>query len=366
LAFSAAAAFQPDRKAQAFGGPKRGPQSSLAIVLEGVLKRFTLVLVAICAVGLLTGCYKNPTISPLFPPTPPTRMFVADLVNGLVVFNAPVTSSSVPAFTIAGPGTAGVVFDSAGNLYVSNLFTKTIAVYKPTVTSSSTPTFTIGPITGASTPEGMAFGSTGNLYVADEGAVKIHVFTPPFAGGAQAPALDITGMPFGPVGVTFDRAGDLLTASYGSSTLTVFRPPYTSIAATIALPTGAGGVGIDTKDHLVIGQADGSLAIFTPPFATGNTPAEIIAPTFLVAPPPSICGPGLCPAVESLNSGVDPFGNVWVPYGGDGGLAPPPPLGGANQIGVGEFVPPFTGVSVSNIGLLQNGLSFPFSIAWGR
>ena len=86
-------------------------------------------LFALCALSLavVAGCSKSPVIS--IPGPPPARLFVADLNNGLVVFTQPVTSGSMPSFTIPGAGTAGVVFDSAGNLYVSNSFNATISVY---------------------------------------------------------------------------------------------------------------------------------------------------------------------------------------------------------------------------------------------
>jgi hypothetical protein len=157
-------------------------------------------------------------------------------------------------------------------------------------------------------------------------------------------------MPFGPVGITFDRAGDLLTPSFGSHTVTVFRPPFVNGAntpvATMTMPLSAGGIGIDVKDDLVVGQQDGSLAIVKPPFATGVTPSSIIAPTTINA----------ATATEALNSTFDPSGNLWAPFGGDDG-AP-------GQAGVAEFSPPFGSTSTANVGF-AGGLSFPFSLAFG-
>ena len=208
----------------------------------------------------------------------------------------------------------------------------------------------------------MSFDSQGNLWVADELATQVEEFTPPFAAGVQAPAKAITGLPFGPVGVVFDRAGEMLVSSFGSKTVTVFRPPFTNGAntavGTMTLPGFVGGVGIDLRDDLIVGQIDGTVAIIRPPFATGVTPSAFIPKTFAGGNP-------LDPAVEGLNSAFDPSGNLWIAFGGDSAAPPPPPLG-ANQSGVAEFVQPFGGGSVSNVGLLQAGLSFPFSIAWGQ
>jgi hypothetical protein len=325
------------------------------------VKRFGLFVLGVLSFAAIAGCSKSPTIN--IPPPPPARVFVADLNNGLVVFSQPVTSASTPSFTIPGASTAGVVFDSAGNLYVSNSSALTISVYARGVTATSVPTLVIGPITGAFSPEGMAFDHSGNLWVADESGTQVMEFTPPFAAGVQAPAKAITGLPFGPVGVTFDLAGDMLVPSFGSKTVTVFRPPFVNgpnpVAATMTMPNNTGGIGMDTHDNLIVGQEDGTLAIVHPPFATGVTPSAFVPTTFLNGNP-------LFPAIEALNSGTDAAGDLWIPYGGDGGGAPPPPIGGANEFGLAEFVPPFGGGSVSNIGLLQAGLSFPFSVAIGQ
>ena len=331
----------------------------------------TRVLLFALSAAALAGCSKNPVIQ--LPPPAAARMYVADLNNGLVVFTQPITASSTPSFTIPGAETAGVVFDSAGNLYVSNAGANTIAVYKSPVSATSVPTLVIGPITGAFDIEGLAFDSAGNLYAADEGGSQVLVLTPPFTAGVQAPAKALIGIPHGPIGVAFDRAGDMILPSYGSSVLTIYRPPFANgvnvAAGTITLPTGAGGVGMDTHDDLIAGQADGTLAIVKPPFATGSPVGPIIGQVFLINPPTcTFPAAPLCPAVESLNTTVDAAGNLWVPYGGDGGLAPPPPPGppvGTNEFGIAEFVVPFSGASVSNFGLLQNGVSFPFSITWG-
>ncbi len=171
----------------------------------------TRVLLFALSAAALAGCSKNPVIQ--LPPPAAARMYVADLNNGLVVFTQPITASSTPSFTIPGAETAGVVFDSAGNLYVSNAGANTIAVYKSPVSATSVPTLVIGPITGAFDIEGLAFDSAGNLYAADEGGSQVLVLTPPFTAGVQAPAKALIGIPHGPIGVAFDRAGDMILPS---------------------------------------------------------------------------------------------------------------------------------------------------------
>ncbi|MBV8579987.1 MAG: hypothetical protein JOZ86_05075 [Candidatus Eremiobacteraeota bacterium] len=67
------------------------------------------------------------------------------------VYNLPLTSASVPAFTIIGsacpcpPGNAvnipeSVAFDAAGNLYVGDLGSRTVSVYAPPFSAASLPT----------------------------------------------------------------------------------------------------------------------------------------------------------------------------------------------------------------------------------
>lgn len=324
------------------------------------MKRFGLFVLGVLSFAAIAGCSKSPVIS--IPPPASARLFVADLNNGLVVFNQPIASTSMPSFTIAGAGDTGVAFDSAGNLYVSNSFNQTISVYKSPVSATSTPFLVIGPITGAITPEGMRFDAAGNLWVGDELGQQVMKFVPPFAAGVQAPALAMsTAAGMRPVGVVFDGSGHMLIPSFGFQQVVVFSPPFTNGVNTpsgiMNMPTFTGGIGIDTHYNLIVGQVDGTLAIVHPPFATGVTASTAIPITFLNGNP-------LLPAREALNSTTDAAGNLWTTFGADGPAPPPPPLG-TNEFGIGEFVPPFGAGSSSQIGLLQNGLSFPFSLAFG-
>jgi hypothetical protein len=310
----------------------------------------TRVLLFALSITALTGCYKNPVISPPFPPSPATRLYVGDNGNGLLIaYGFPLGPTSAPLFTLTGSvaDSSGVATDRAGNLYVAHFNEATIDVYNPPISATSTPAFTMqlasscGPTVKLPNSSGISFDAAGDLWVAGELGGQMYMLPPPFAGGCvvpnffnAAPALS------GPVIGVFDRAGDLIVAEFGGSTMLVFRPPFAFApgsnvaAATMPLPSQLGGAGISIQDQLVVGLNDGRVAFFNPPFATGNTPAFYI------------------PA--SGNAGVRNMifsgGNLYVPYAG------------SSKIGV--FSPPFSGLSTPTF-TFTTGLSFPYGLAIG-
>lgn len=72
------------------------------------------------------------------------------------IYNLPITSSSAPAFSITSGISIpdGVAFDKSGNLYVTNLYTRTVTVYAQPLSAASTPLVTM-PMGSTSTPLGI-------------------------------------------------------------------------------------------------------------------------------------------------------------------------------------------------------------------
>ena len=80
--------------------------------------------------------------------------------SGVNVFDLPITPTSTPAFRITNglSGPAAAAFDSAGNLYVSNLVNATITVYAPPFSVTSTPISTMPIRLPSASPFGIAIG----------------------------------------------------------------------------------------------------------------------------------------------------------------------------------------------------------------
>lgn len=318
------------------------------------MKRLLVVAVLLGSV-VAAGCSKNPVIA--IPPGPAANFFVADDNNGLVSFAQPLGASSTASFTIGPADNSGLAVDSAGNLYVATFNEATIAVYKPPVTAGSTPIFTIGPLAtslGPTVPvpniSGIHFDAAGNLWAAGELGDQLYMLSPPFAGGPVVPQFFNCATFSGPDSIAFDTAGNLIVSEFAGASLLAFRPPFAFgpnnvPAATIPLATNASGIGMTVKDQLMVGLEDGRVAVFNPPFATGNVPA------FYITAPPLTGGT----ATATRNSTSDASGNQYIPYASST----------ASTGGVGVFAPPFSASSVP-LFVFSNGLSFPYSVGFAQ
>jgi hypothetical protein len=148
----------------------------------------------------------------------------------------------------------GVTFDSSGNLWVIDggtvaaggnvapaLFEFSSAQLNQLDTNNSpTPNVTIRSA-GFTFPQQAVFDSKGDLFVSDNGSNAVFVFTPAELGASNSdltPSITITSTPAftGPLGITFDEAGDLWVANNASTTIFEFGAaslPTTS--ATVSL-----------------------------------------------------------------------------------------------------------------------------------
>jgi hypothetical protein len=83
------------------------------------------------------------------------------------------TGAVNPSSVISGPstqlqGAAGIVRDTAGNIYVANQTANSIVVYPPAIAGNVTPKFRItGTSTGLASPRGLAIDGQGRLVVAN-------------------------------------------------------------------------------------------------------------------------------------------------------------------------------------------------------
>ena len=109
----------------------------------------------------------------------------------------------------------GLAFDSAGNLFVSDLSTSVIGsvIYKFKPTGVSGSIFA----SGLNFPIDLAFDSSGNLFVADYGSGHIYKLKP---DGGRTIFASLSA----PEGLAFDSAGNLFEADAGSGTIFIFTP----------------------------------------------------------------------------------------------------------------------------------------------
>ena len=135
----------------------------------------------------------------------------------------------------------GLVFDDAGNLYVSsdNRAAYSILKFAPDGTGS------VFADSGLSGPHALVFDTAGNLYVANEGDSTIVKFTPDGVGTVFADGTDGLAQPFD---LAFDAAGNLyVTNGQGGPAGTGSVLKFT--------PDGVGSVFADRGFHLAFGLA---------------------------------------------------------------------------------------------------------------
>ena len=222
------------------------------------------------------------TITPL--PTPygvlvdgaNNRLFVSEK-NSIAVYALPITSASVPAFSMALPAPAGtgMALDSAGNLYALSQSGGRISVYAPPFSAASVPSVIT---TGLAAPTVLAIDPTStNLYVADNGAAKVYAFALPLTA-ASTPAETLTaanGLGTQVSGVAIDPSGRLIVS--GSKMLQFFPLPLTPASiATFTISSGLTDpecMAFDSGGNMYVANGPGKNVLeYAPPFSATSAP----------------------------------------------------------------------------------------------
>ncbi len=148
----------------------------------------------------------------------------------------------------------GLAFDTAGNLYVTNLYNSTITKVTP---AGAVSTFVSS---GLDNPSGLAFDKAGNLYVTNWGNNTISKVT---RSGVVSTFVS-SGLD-GPWGLAFDSAGNLYVANLGNSTLSKVTPAgavSTFVSSGLASPDG---LAFDAVGNLVVAnRGNSTLSKVTP------------------------------------------------------------------------------------------------------
>ena len=241
-------------------------------------------------------------------------------------------------------------FDSDGDLWVSDTSADRVLEFLPPFHTGMSASLVLGQAnftnrgpgvnaSNLSRPEGLVFDSAGDLWVASEGAGRVTEFRPPFSNGMNASVI-IGQTQFGlptlggdgptnlsnPVGISFDSSGDLWVTDFLNNRVNEYRPPFSNgEAATMVLgqstTTGdeRGTTAVNLSDPYAIqfdshgdawvGDLENARALeYLAPLSTGEAASVVLGePNFTSA---DVGGPNSLSYVSSLL--LDSHGNVWV------------------------------------------------------
>lgn|ERR1041384_5713408 len=272
----------------------------------------------------------GPTLTPV--PPPPAHVYVGDLNGFVLVFDAPLTNSSVAVDTITNSQALGVAVDDSGNLAVSGL-SHWVYLYAKPLSSASTPADSVKSDPYFGFP---AFGPDGKLYVATQGP-RVLVYAAPVTGATVADTIKDS--LHDAYSVAFDRQRRLYVDDPVGGGVRVFDPPYTAAPA-FSVDSGIGstqGMAIDAGGRLLVAnQSFNKILIYRPALSGGSEPADSI-----------------------MTGTSSPEG---IAIGGDGYLY----VAGENDSTILVFHPPFSHASTPAVTVHGAGLVTPYGIAVGK
>lgn len=230
---------------------------------------------------------------------------------------------------VFGISVLSVVFDSSGDLWVSDSDNNRILEYKLPFTNGMAAALAIGQvdlISGGSNlggatdatllaPDGIAFDSAGNLWAVDRGNCRVLEFKPPFATGMAASQV-LGQMDFShgllnqggtvgantlgfALGATFDGSGNLWVVDEFNNRLLAFQPPFTTnmnasvvlgqvdfvhglpnqggLSRTSATLNNPHEIAFDSSGRLfVTDSGNDRVLMFAPPFSNGMNATLVI------------------------------------------------------------------------------------------
>jgi hypothetical protein len=253
----------------------------------------------------LSGCFGSSTAAPItdagipaeaatssdgatMPGARAPGIYVSLTNNGVLVFAPDATGNVAPVRTIAGAHTGlavpiGLALDPAGNLYVANRMGAGVTVYAPGATGDVAPIRTLS-ATGLQAAQALAVGPSGDVFVANcpacDGPGGPEVAVVHFPAGATQSDYSLAGQNTGftnPGGIALDSRQELIVGNSFGGTIATFAPgamgnamPIRSFTPTPTTPMHAIAVADDT---LFVSTSLGSLSLF-PASATGNAMAS--------------------------------------------------------------------------------------------
>ena len=148
-----------------------------------------------------------------------------------------------------------MAFDPSGSLYVVSY--NSVTKFAP---GSLLPVATL---TGVSSPDALAFDSSGNLYVANYYYNTVSKFAP----GSTTPSATLTGLGY-PDALAFDSSGNLFVANWANNTVSKFAPGGTKPIATLTGLNRPKALALDSSGNLYVANSSGATVS---EFAPGST-----------------------------------------------------------------------------------------------
>lgn len=215
---------------------------------------------------------------------------IGDFTGNLKFFSAPISGASTPAASFvngAGPNTGQIIFNPAGEMFAST-FGTAVNRFTPPFTNATTPSQSITAV-GLTAAAGIVFDSAQNLYVANSAGPgsNLFVFAPPYTS-ASVITPSAAGTAYRKIAIS---GSQLFAASVapGVGRVDVYTLPLTN-ASTPAFSITSGmdtpeGLAFDASGRLHVGNlgaANGSVVVYTGPFSAASVPTTTLpfAPGF--------------------------------------------------------------------------------------
>jgi len=245
---------------------------------------------------------------------------------------------------------SGMVFDSSGNLWMTDTNNNRVLEFAAPITSgeaastvlgqSDFSTSGLGPSqSGMANPAGVAFDSSGNLWVADSNNNRVLEFKPPFSNGMAASLVlgqpnltssinytTASGLNF-PTSVTFDSSGDLWVADGGNNRILEYKAPFAAgmsaslvigqanftagaTAATQAGLDSPGSITFDSSGNLWVADTFNNRVLeFASPFSNGEGASVVFGQGSYTSDTASTTMSGMNAPTEVS---FDKAGDLWV------------------------------------------------------
>jgi hypothetical protein len=158
----------------------------------------------------------------------------------------------------------------AGSAQAQFLF---VSADPPATVSTYTPNGMVSTFSSSfDDPKGLVFNSAGDLFVGDYGSGNVYEFTP---GGTQSTYANVGGIP---VGAAFDSAGNLYESDYTSGNIYKITPGGSSTAFVSGLD-GPEALAFDRADNLFVAcQKNSEVVEITPDGATSTFASGLSRP----------------------------------------------------------------------------------------
>ena len=284
-------------------------------------------LVPILLLVTLSACPGTSTPTPTPTPALTGRLWIPLYgSNSIVAYPAdklstPNIAPSITLATGANTGPESAAIDRGGNLWVSNLNSRTIVRYRPSQFSNAiaNPDLTIQ-LTDR--PGQLAFDANGNLWFTSFYAAGIFSFKNVDAlGGTVTTAPDLKLPLAAAFGLAFDATGNLWVSSYSASTISKYTPAQLAVNGSSPALTLSSSAGSLNNPSALAFDKDGNLWVTNSGANSIVKFSALASITGSSSPIPTVtiagAGTGGIPLIKQpVGLAFDANGDLWTTEGG--------------------------------------------------